>query len=73
MDGSAGLVVWMNPPLAAAGTILIEVLHDLRCNYKNPYTNVLIAELPIGNFVPVKQCNQGVAVKSEISSTMLDT
>jgi len=65
----------MKPPPAAAsaGTILIEVLHDLRCNYKNLCTNVLIAELPIGNFVPVKQCNQGVAVKSEISSTMLDT
>ena len=58
---------------AAAGRILIEVLYDLRWNYKNLYTNVLIAELPIGNFVPVKQCNQGVAVKSEISSTMLDT
>ena len=55
MDGSAGLVVWMKPPPAAAsaGTILIEVLHDLRCTYKNLYTNVLIVELAIGNFVPV--------------------
>jgi len=45
----------MKPPPAAAsaGTILIEVLHDLRCTYKNLYTNVLIVELAIGNLVPV--------------------